>query len=32
MAFSLNETSLTYQENCFNTEEATVCNHYNLED
>ena len=32
MAFSLAETSLTYQEKCFNTEEATVCAHYVLEE
>ena len=32
MAFSLAETSLTYQENCFDTEEATVCAHYVLEE
>ena len=30
MAFLLAETSLTYQENCFDTEEAAVCAHYVL--
>ena len=32
MALSLMETSLTYQDYCFNTEEATVCTHYLLEE
>ena len=32
MAFLLTETSLTYQENCFDTEEATVGAHYVLEE
>ena len=32
MAFSVGESSLSYQENCFNTDEATVCAHYVLEE
>ena len=32
LAFSQNETSLQYQENCFTTEDPAVCQHYLLEE
>ena len=32
MAFTLGDNILQYQENCYSTDEATLCQHFLLEE